>query len=98
MDEPDRVRTSGELPRFDQFLDHPLFASCNAIQAQIAATEAMARRTGHAIAIGHPRPTTVDALAAWVPTLAARGFVLWPVSATVIAERNLQVAEQAPGE
>ncbi|HEY5310206.1 MAG TPA: divergent polysaccharide deacetylase family protein [Casimicrobiaceae bacterium] len=98
MDEPYRVRESGELPRFDQFLDHPLFASGNAIRAQIAATEAMARRTGHAIAIGHLRQTTVDALGAWVPTLAARGFVLWPLSATVIAERNLQVAEQAPGE
>jgi polysaccharide deacetylase 2 family uncharacterized protein YibQ len=48
--------------------------------------------------MGHPRQTTVDALGAWVPTLAARGFVLWPVSATMIAERNLQVAEQAPGE
>jgi polysaccharide deacetylase 2 family uncharacterized protein YibQ len=80
----------------DIFLDNS--PDPNAIRMQIAATEAMARRTGHAIAIGHPRQTTIDALAAWVPTLAARGFVLWPVSAAVIAERNLQVAQQAPAE
>jgi hypothetical protein len=80
----------------DVFLDNS--PDPGAIRAQLAATEAMARRTGHAIAIGHPRPATVDALAAWLPTLSAKGFVLWPVSAAVIAERNLQVAQQPAAE
>jgi polysaccharide deacetylase 2 family uncharacterized protein YibQ len=62
-----------------------------AIRAQIAATEAMARRYGHAIAIGHPRVATVDALAQYLPTAESRGFVLWPVSAAVIAQNRIQI-------
>ena len=41
------------------------------------------------VAIGHPRPHTLDALEAWLPTLAAKGFVLWPLAATVAYENNL---------
>ena len=69
----------------DVFLDNS--PDPHAIRAQIAAMEGIARRNGHVIAIGHPRPTTMDALAAYLPTAAARGFVLWPVSATVAAQR-----------
>ena len=57
------------------------------IVAALALIEAHARRTGHCIAIGHPRPHTLDALEAWLPTLAGKGFALWPLSATV-AWRN----------
>lgn len=63
-----------------------------AIRAQLAAVEGLARREGHVIAIGHPRPATMDALAAWLPTLAARGFVQWPVSATVAAAQAARPA------
>ncbi len=80
----------------DVFLDNS--PDPNAIRAQIAAMEATARRTGHVIAIGHPRAATMDVLAAYLPTVAARGFVLWPVSATVAAAKNVQVAQKPAGE
>jgi polysaccharide deacetylase 2 family uncharacterized protein YibQ len=70
----------------------------NAIRAQIADMEATARRNGHVIAIGHPRATTMDVLAAYLPTVAARGFVLWPVSATVAAAKNVQMAQRPAAE
>jgi polysaccharide deacetylase 2 family uncharacterized protein YibQ len=67
----------------DVFLDNsPDPAS---IRAQLAQTEAIARRSGLAIAIGHPRQTTMDVMEKYIPTLAARGFVLWPISAAVAA-------------
>ncbi|MCG8511343.1 MAG: divergent polysaccharide deacetylase family protein, partial [Rhodospirillales bacterium] len=56
-----------------------------AVKARLAETERVARRTGAAIAIGHPRDATLRALAEWVPTLAERGFVLVPLSAIVRA-------------
>ena len=40
----------------------------------------------------------MDVLAAYLPTVAARGFVLWPVSATVAAAKNLLVAQKPAGE
>ncbi len=69
----------------DIFIDwkmHP-----DIIATQLNAIEEMARRTGHVIAIGHPRKLTLDALAEWLPTLAGKGFALWPLSAAV-AWRN----------
>jgi hypothetical protein len=65
----------------DLFLDNS--PDPGAIRAELAAVEAIARHDGHAIAIGHPRQTTMDVLSAWLPAEAQRGFVLWPVSATV---------------
>ncbi len=73
----------------DVFLDNE--PSRAAIRAQLAAAEAIARRTGHALAIGHPRPATVDVLEKYLPTVEQRGFVLWPVSATLAAQRSRQV-------
>ncbi len=88
-----RARAMGVPARGrDIFLDNSPDPA--AIRAQLAATEAVARREGHAIAIGHPRASTMDVLAAWLPTLASRGFVLWPVSATVAAD----LAAQASGK
>ena len=80
----------------DIFLDNS--PDPNAIRAEIAALEATARRAGHAIAIGHPRQTTMDVLAAYLPTAAAHGFVLWPVSATVAAAKNVLVAQKPAAE
>jgi polysaccharide deacetylase 2 family uncharacterized protein YibQ len=59
------------------------------IQSQLALTERIARQEGNAIAIGHPRVLTLDALEAWLPGLAAKGFALWPLSATVAARNNI---------
>ena len=80
----------------DVFLDNS--PDPNAIRVQLAEVEAIARRSGHVIAIGHPRQTTMDVLAAWLPGVAARGFVLWPVSATVAASKSLQVAQRPAGD
>jgi hypothetical protein len=61
------------------------------IRRQLALTAARARETGHAIAIGHPYPETLDALEGWLPGLRDRGLVLVPVSALV----RQKAAEQA---
>ncbi len=69
----------------DVFIDHvPTLAG---VRAQLELTERMARRLGNVIAIGHPHPWTLEGLEAWLPTLQAKGFVLWPLSAAV-AWRN----------
>ena len=75
------------------FLDHEddsLF-----IAGQIAATERIAKRQGFAIAIGHPRPRTLNALAGWLPGLRENGFILVPVSTiihAIIYQQSQQVA------
>jgi hypothetical protein len=74
----------------DVFIDN--VANPAVIWGQLAATEAFARRHGHAIAIAHPRPGTLAALEVWLPTLQAKGFALWPLSATVAWRNNLDPA------
>lgn len=53
------------------------------VPARLKQLEDLARRKGTAIAIGHPRDTTLAALQRWLPTLPAKGIVLVPVSAIV---------------
>jgi polysaccharide deacetylase 2 family uncharacterized protein YibQ len=53
------------------------------VRAQLAKTEAHARKHGAAIAIGHPHDGTIEALAGWLPGLEGRGFVLVPVSTII---------------
>lgn len=55
------------------------------IRQRLSDVEATAYRQGHAIAIGHPREHTLDALEPWLRGLAAKGLVLVPVSAIVRA-------------
>ena len=57
------------------------------MRRRLAETEAVARRQGFAVAIGHPHEATIQALAEWLPTVAAKGFVLAPLSA-VLRKRN----------
>jgi polysaccharide deacetylase 2 family uncharacterized protein YibQ len=57
------------------------------IMKELARTEAIARKHGVAIAIGHPHRDTVAALRAWIPAAQAKGFVLVPISA-VAKKRN----------
>ncbi len=63
------------------FLDHE--DDPDAIRQQLRHTEQIARKTGLAIAIGHPRDNTVDALREWLPSLKEKGFQLVPISAVV---------------
>ena len=69
----------------DHFIDWKM--TPEAMHEEMALIEARARRMGHVIAIAHPRGMTLDALEAWVPTLTAKGFALWPLS-TAVAMRN----------
>jgi polysaccharide deacetylase 2 family uncharacterized protein YibQ len=71
----------------DVFIDDS--ANKALIHAQLQLTERVALRDGRCVAIGHPRRATLAALQEWLPTLAPRGFVLTPLSATVAAENNI---------
>ena len=63
------------------FLDDEIAAP--AIAARLADVEQAARRKGVAVAIGHAHDATLAALAAWLPTLAAKHLVLVPLSTVV---------------
>ena len=65
------------------FIDHD--PSAAAIVRQLAIIERVARHGGSVVAIGHPYPTTLAALAAWLPTLEGRGFRLVRASEVVAA-------------
>ena len=71
----------------DIFIDNTNNAKM--IRDQFDLIERSARHSGHVIAIGHPRPLTVEGLEWWLPTLPAKGFVLWPLAATVALRSNL---------
>ena len=74
----------------DVFID-PV-ASAAVIHQQLAQIESVATRYGHVIAIGHPWPLTIEALESWVPSLRDRGFVLWPLSATVAWRNDIEIS------
>ena len=61
--------------------------SLDAVRRKLAETEAVARRQGFVVAIGHPHEATIRALAEWLPTVAGKGFALAPLSA-VLRKRN----------
>lgn len=65
----------------DVFLDNDMTVA--AVRAQLAEVEAIARRRGYAVAIGHPHDATLDALDPWLHSLAERGFVQVPISTIV---------------
>ncbi len=67
--------------RRDVFIDHrddPDF-----VAAQLAKVARLAKKSGLAVAIGHPRDHTLAALEAWLPEMQAAGFVLIGVSEAV---------------
>jgi polysaccharide deacetylase 2 family uncharacterized protein YibQ len=61
--------------------------SLDAVRRKLAETEAVARRQGFAVAIGHPHEATLQALAEWLPGVSVKGFALAPLSA-VLRKRN----------
>lgn len=77
------------------FIDNDLDA--DKIKAQLAEVERIARRRGHAIAIGHPHDVTTETLAEWIPEARARGFVLVPVSTIVKKEYGPRLAAVSAG-
>lgn len=65
----------------DVFLDH--YEDIASVRAALQKMEVVAHKQGYAIGIGHPKDNTLAALREWIPTLAARGFEMVPVSAIV---------------
>ncbi|MCR9221888.1 MAG: divergent polysaccharide deacetylase family protein [Alphaproteobacteria bacterium] len=65
----------------DVFIDHTL--ETEAIEAQLARAVEIARRQGHAVAIGHPHDETLEVLRRWLPRIEAEGVQLVPISAVV---------------
>ncbi len=72
----------------DVFLDNE-WNDRAAIRRQLARLEAVARRHGSAIGIGHPHRATLKVLARWLPRVRARGFVIAPLSAIVRQRRGI---------
>lgn len=70
----------------DVFLDDDQAPA--AIARQLARLEEVARKRGHAIAIGHPHDATIAALAAWLPGIRDKGFRLGTVSAIIRLTRG----------
>ncbi len=60
------------------FIDHE--DDIGTIEKQLAKIESLARKQGHAVAIGHPREKTLRAITPWLKNLSQRGFQLVPVS------------------
>ncbi|MFZ1427710.1 MAG: divergent polysaccharide deacetylase family protein, partial [Geminicoccaceae bacterium] len=74
----------------DVFLDND--PSSAAILRQLAEAERDARRRGHALAIGHPYPTTLAVLEAWLPAAEARGLRI-VTAGQLIAHNNCRQPE-----
>jgi hypothetical protein len=76
----------------DVFLDNDL--APEAIAKQFEELERIARRRGHAVAIGHPHDATIAALYGWLPRADERGIQVVPVSA--IIRRSLERPRSRP--
>lgn len=70
----------------DVFLDNVDTAA--EVEIRLGIAERVARETGSAIAIGHPRDATLNVLEAWIPRARAAGFVLVPLTAIVEARAS----------
>ena len=72
-----------DVPRVlvDAVIDEAVDA--DAIDARLAALEALAHRRHVAVGLGRPLPVTLGRVRAWIDTLPAKGLVLAPVSAVV---------------
>ena len=63
------------------FIDHEL--SPITVRTALVRVEDLAQRNGYAIAIGHPKDVTLDALEEWLPGVKDRGFAVVPLTAIV---------------
>ena len=70
----------------DVFLDHD--PSRVAVRTALMRVEELAQRNGFAVAIGHPKDATLNALEQWLPDVKARGFILVPLTAVVRRVRS----------
>ena len=75
------ARTQVPFAERDVFIDNEL--DLPSVLRALAHAEHIARRQGHAVAMGHPHDVTIEALKRWLPGLDARGIALVPISAIV---------------
>ncbi|MBL6617379.1 MAG: divergent polysaccharide deacetylase family protein [Reyranella sp.] len=61
--------------------------SLDAVRRRLAEAEAVARRQGFVVVIGHPHEATLQALNEWLPTVQGKGMALAPATA-VLRKRN----------
>jgi polysaccharide deacetylase 2 family uncharacterized protein YibQ len=61
--------------------------SIDSVRRKLAEVEAIARRQGFVVAIGHPHEATLQALSEWLPTAQGKGLALAPATA-VLRKRN----------
>ncbi len=61
--------------------------SLGAVRRRLAEAEAIARRQGFVVVIGHPHEATLQALAEWLPAVSGKGLALAPATA-VLRKRN----------
>lgn len=80
----------------DVFLDHE--ADRSSIRKRFAETERIARATGQAIAIGHPRNATMDLIAPWIASLKGKGFDLVRLDSLLTRPVRNKLAQVATGE
>ena len=80
------------IPQYtrDVFLDDD--PSPEAIGHQLSRLEHKARTQGLALGIGHPYPTTLEAINAWLPALEERGIELVPVSRLIELRQRRRLA------
>lgn len=80
----------------DIFLDHEETSEF-AVDA-LDQVEKKALKSGLAIAIGHPKENTINALKAWLPTLTAKGISVIPISAAVTVPAGANETPMLPSE
>jgi len=78
------------------FLDH--VDDVDEIKRRLEQTADLAKRRGHAVAIGHPRDATIEALEPWLKDLRSQGIQLAPLSAILMRARDCLSADRAPSE
>ena len=69
------------------FLDHE--PRLGFILSQLEILERLAKKQGYAVAIGHPRTSTIRALSQWLPVVAEKGLELVPISSIVAARLGI---------
>ncbi|NQW00500.1 MAG: divergent polysaccharide deacetylase family protein [Rhodospirillales bacterium] len=72
------------------FLDH--IDNIDDIHSRLREVKRLATRQGYAVAIGHPRDATLEALTSWLHTIESEGFQLVPISALI---RQVSMADTA---
>ena len=72
--------------RRDVFLDHE--RTVEAVSREFERLKKKARRKGHAVAIGHPFPETLEVLEQQLPLLEDEGFELVTIGELIREERN----------